>query len=200
MKKQAVDEKYMNTQRDAFFKCLKESYDIDDLNKAIELANALGLSKQEDAGKFVWEAYKTNFGSQFYPIALQITPKILREAFFKVIENTFMESEKEAIYDEVEAENIRIPNFGPFTEFELNSIGKDELEQRIMDRLEEDGDIAISDTAQKLFEKMRIDVNELRRRVREKLKDKKEEEKEEEEITEMAAAKKHRQRLKKIFK
>lgn len=200
MKKQAIDEKYMNAQRDVFFKCLKEKYDIDDLNKAIELANALGLSKQEDAGKFVWEAYKDNFGSQIYPIALQITPKILREAFFQVIENTFMESEKQAIYDEVEAENIRIPNFGPFTEFELNGNGKDELEQRIMDRLEEDGDIAISDTAQKLFEKMRIDVNELRRRVREKLKDKKEEEKEEEEITEMAAAKKHRQRLKKIFK
>lgn len=200
MKKQAVDEKYMNAQRDAFFKCLKENYDIDDLNKAIELANALGLSKQEDAGKFVWEVYRNNFGSQIFPIALQITPKVLREAFFQVIENTFMESEKEAIYDEVENENIRITNFGPFAEFELNSIGKDELEQRIMDRLEEDGDIAISDTAQKLFEKMRIDVNELRRRVREKLKDKKEEEKEEEEITEMAAAKKHRQRLKKIFK
>lgn len=200
MKKQAVDEKYMNTQRDAFFKSLKENFDTDDLNKAIELANALGLSKQEDAGKFVWQAYKNNFGSQIYPIALQITPKVLREAFFQVIENTFIESEKEAIYDEVENENIRITNFGPFAEFELNSIGKDELEQRIMDRLEEDGDIAISDTAQKLFEKMRIDVNELRRRVREKLKDKKEEEKEEEEITEMAAAKKHRQRLKKIFK
>ena len=104
------------------------------------------------------------------------------------------------LYDEIEAENIRIANLGPFAEFELTGSSKDELEQRIMDRLEEDGDIAISDTAQKLFEKMRIDVNELRRRVREKLKDKKEEEKEEEEITEMAAAKKHRQRLKKIFK
>lgn len=200
MKKQAVDEKYMNTQRDAFFKFFKESFDISDLNKAIELANALGLSKQEDAGKFVGRVYRDTFGSQIYPIALQITPKILQEAFFQVIENTFKESEKEAIYDELAAENIRISDFGPFAEFELNGSGKDELEQRIMDRLEEDGDIAISDTAQKLFEKMRIDVNELRRRVREKLKDKKEEEKEEEEITEMAAVKKHRQRLKKIFK
>lgn len=200
MKKQAVDEKYMNTQRDAFFKSLKENFDIDDLNKAIELANALGLSKQEDAGKFVWRVYRDTFGSQIYPIALQITPKILQEAFYQVIENTFVESEKEAIFDELAAENIRISNLGSFSEFELNGSGKDELEQRIMDRLEEDGDIAISDTAQKLFEKMRIDVNELRRRVREKLKDKKEEEKEEEEITEMAAIKKHRQRLKKIFK
>ena len=181
------DEKYMNAQLEAF---VKETVDKGDFNKAIELTIELGLSKQKCAGEFVGNVYKHYLG-------LQITPKVLREAFYQVVENTFTESEKEAIYNEFEDENIRIEWFGPFSEFTLTGSCKDELEQRIMDRLEEDGDIAISATAQKLFEKMHIDVNELRRRVREKLKDKEEEEKEEEEITEIAATKKHRQRLKK---
>ena len=164
-----------------------------DLDKAIELAIDFCLVDKKNAteiGNYLGTL--DNISSLYSPLGMDICGKVLQEACITLLNEIPID------VDLIRSHDIGVQSNGFASDFILSDVGKDALEEKIMDRIEEDGDIALSETTKRVLERMHIDINELRRRVREKLEDEKEQ-REEDEITEMAVAKKHRQRLNKLF-
>lgn len=204
MTTKAQQDDIFNASQLAIFYSIISPVKRDEALKAVQLVLEYELAQTHQAGDFLANLYLYNYrerGCDF--LCDDVCGMVLDEVHNKFnaeLKEYFEDDEvsKEQI-DHLINEELGVMLSGVESDFLIkndfilyNDSTKGEIEDKIIDIIQKDGDIALSNSSKKLLQKIGIDLDECRQKAKE---DEKKEQEEEQEVEQMAAYRKHRQRL-----
>lgn len=166
--------------------------------KVEELAVIFHLTNSDNASSYLENLFKINYKAMseiiFSDFRIDLFSMVFSEARSNLAEDLSVNRNDEVGYAILYDLGIRV-NVNTYDyEFFVDDMAKSKIEERIMEIIKQDGDIALSETSKILLEKINIDLNELMRKVKEERSDEKEQQTQQEE-EQAVAIKKQRQRM-----